>query len=98
MELTLGTTKKKQDEYEHEHAAQAKQAESADQGYNFNDTHSVNSVSGRPDNGTALTITGNQSLGETAYDVVMVGSDDSDLEEFAADLYKDEDRGQTVWT
>ncbi len=93
VDLTLGMTKKQQDEYERERAAQAKQAESADQGYNFNDTHSVNPVAGRPDNGTAFTITGNQSLGETAYDVVMVGSDDSDLEEFTADLYKDEDGG-----
>ncbi len=48
-------------------------------------------MAGQPDNGT--TITGNQSLGETAYGVVMVGSNDSDLEEFAADLYEDEDRG-----
>jgi hypothetical protein len=86
----LGMTKKQQEEYEREHAAQAKQAESADQGYNFDDTHSVNPVAGQPDNGTAFTITGNQSLGETAYNVVMVGSNDSDLEEFAADLYKDE--------
>ncbi len=93
VDLTLGMTKKQQEEYERELAAQAKQAESADQGYNFDDTHSVNPVAGQPNNGTAFTITGNQSLGETAYDVVMVGSDDSDLEEFAADLYEDEDGG-----
>ncbi len=93
VDLTLGMTKKQQDEYERECAAQAKQAESADRGYNFDDTHSVNPVAGQPDYGTTFTITGNQSLGETAYNVVMVGSDDSDLEEFAADLYKDEDRG-----
>ncbi len=49
----------------------------------------MNPVAGQPDDGTAFTITG--SLGETAYNVVRVGSDDSDLAEFAADLYKDED-------
>ncbi len=93
VDLMLGMTKKQQDKYELECAAQAKQAESTDRGYNFNDKHSMNPVAGRPDNGTTFTITGNQILGETAYDVVMVGSNDSDLEEFAADLYKDEDGG-----
>ncbi len=53
----------------------------------------MNPVAGQPDDGTAFTITGNQNLGETTYGVVMVGSNDSDLEEFAADLYKDEDGG-----
>jgi hypothetical protein len=89
----LGMTKKQQEEYECERAAQAKQAENADRGYNFDDTHSVNPVARQPDNGTTFIITGNQSLGETAYDVVVVGSNDSDLEEFAADLYEDEDGG-----
>ncbi len=56
----------------------------------------MNPVVGQPDNGTAFTITGNQSLGETAYNVVMVGSNDSDLEESAADLYEDEDGVATV--
>ncbi len=93
VDLTLSMTKKQQEEYERERAAQAKQAENADQGYNFNDTHSVNPVAGQPEDCTTFTITGNQSLGETAYGVVMVGSDDSDLEEFAADLYKDENGG-----
>jgi hypothetical protein len=93
VDLTLGMTKKQQDEYDCECTTQAKQAESADQGYIFNDTHSVNLVAGQPDNGTTFTITGNQSLGGTAYDELMVGSNDSDLEEFAADLYEDEDGG-----
>jgi hypothetical protein len=53
----------------------------------------VNPAAGQLDDGTAFTITGNQSLGETAYNVVMVGSDGSDLEEFAVDLYEDEDEG-----
>ncbi len=44
-----------------------------------------------PDDGTAFTKNGNYSLGDTAYDMVMVGSNDSDLDEFAKDLYKDED-------
>jgi hypothetical protein len=91
--MLLGMTKKQQEEYERELSAQAKQAESAYQRYNFDDTHSVNPVAGQPNNGTAFTITGNQSLGETAYDVVMVGSNNSDLEKFAADLYEDEDGG-----
>jgi hypothetical protein len=58
VDLMLGMTKKQQDEYEHECTTQAKQAESADQGYDFDDTHSVNPVAGQPDNGTAFTITG----------------------------------------
>jgi hypothetical protein len=37
--------------------------------------------------------TGNYSLGDTAYDVVMVGDEDSKMEEIAMDLYKDKDRG-----
>ncbi len=93
VDLTLGMTKKQQEEYECERAAQAKQAENTDQGYNFGDTHAVNPVAGQPDDGTTFTITGNQSLGETAYNVVMVGNDNSDLEEFTADLYEDEDGG-----
>jgi hypothetical protein len=66
VDLTLGMTKKQQEEYERECAAQAKQAENTDRGYNTDDAHSVNPVAGQPDNGTAFTITGNQSLGETA--------------------------------
>ncbi len=40
-----------------------------------------------------FTKNGNCSLGETAYDVVMVGKDGSDSGEFAEDLYGDKDKG-----
>ena len=53
----------------------------------------MNPVAGHSDDGTTFTKDGNYSLGETAYDVVMVGSDDSDSDEFTEDLYGDEDKG-----
>jgi hypothetical protein len=40
-----------------------------DRNYNFEETHSINPIDGRTNNGTALTKTINISLGETAYDV-----------------------------
>jgi hypothetical protein len=86
-------TKKQLDEYERECATQAKLAEGKERGYNFDDTHSVNPVAGQPDNGTALTKTRNCSLGDTTYDIVMVGDNDSKMEDIAVDLYKDEDGG-----
>jgi hypothetical protein len=42
-----------------------------DRNYNFEETHSINPINERTDNGTALTKTNNISLGETAYDVVQ---------------------------
>jgi hypothetical protein len=42
----LGITKKQLDEYERERATQAKLAEGKEQGYIFDDTHSVNPVAG----------------------------------------------------
>ncbi len=90
----LGMVKKQQEENECQCIAQAKQAEGANQGYDFEEAHSVNPVAWRPDDGTTFTKNGNYSLGETAYDVVMVGSDNSDLDEFAEDLYGDEDKGE----
>jgi hypothetical protein len=89
----LGMTKKLLNEHERERPSQAKLAEGKEGGYTFDDTHSVNPVAGQPDDGTAFTKTGNYSLGDTAYDVVMVGDSNSKMEEIAADLCKDEDRG-----
>ncbi len=79
--------KKQQEEYTCQRIAQAKQVEGANQGYDFERAHSVNPVAGRPDDGTTFTKNGNYSSGETAYDMVMVGSDNSDSDEFTEDLY-----------
>ena len=92
VDLMLGMMKKQQEEYECQRIAQAKQTEGADQGYDFEEAHSVNPVAGRPDDGTTFTKNENYSLGKTAYDVAMVGSNDSDSDEFAEDLYGDGDK------
>ena len=41
--------------HEEKATAQAKHAECADQGYDFEESHSVNPVGGRPDDGTTFT-------------------------------------------
>jgi hypothetical protein len=55
----------------------------------------VNPMAGWPDDGTAFIKPGHNSLGETAYDVVM--DNESDMEEIAKDLYKDEEGGVNKW-
>ena len=54
-------------------------------------------MAGHSDDGTAFTKNTNYRLGETVYDVVIVGSDDSDSDEFSEDLYGDEDKGKIAW-
>ncbi len=89
MNLELGTTKKQLDDYKRERITHAKTAEGQTGDYNFNNTHSVNPVEGRPDDGMAFTKTANLSLGNTAYDVVM--DDKSKMDELATDLYEDKE-------
>jgi hypothetical protein len=71
VDLTLGMTKLQREEHARQQAmmalAQAK-TEGLNCNYNFEDTHSINPIEGRSDNGTALIRTNNVSLGETAYD------------------------------
>jgi hypothetical protein len=64
--------------------------EGLNRNYNFEETHSINPIEGRPDNGTALTKTNNVSLGETFYNVVQQ-SNESDLEDVLNEPYSDED-------
>jgi hypothetical protein len=61
-----------------------------DRNYNFEETHSINPINGRINDGTALTKTINISLGETAYDVVQQ-SNESDLEDVLNDPYYDKE-------
>ena len=71
VDLTLGMTKLQREEHARQQAmmalAQAK-TEGLNCNYNFEDTHSINPIEGRSNNGTALIRTNNVSLGETAYD------------------------------
>ncbi len=89
VNLELGMTKKQLDNYERERIAQAKMADGQTGDYNFNKAHSVDTVAGRPDDGTAFTKAANLSLGNTAYDVVM--DDESKIDELVTDLYEDEE-------
>ncbi len=89
VNFELGMTKKQLDDYECKWIAQAKMADGQTGDYNFNKAHSVDPVSGRPDDGTAFTKAANLSPGNTAYDVVM--DDESKIDELAMDLYEDKE-------
>ena len=89
VNLELGMTKKQLEEYERVRIAQAKTVGGRKGEYNFDDTHSVDPVAGKPDDGTAFTRAANLSLGNTAYDVVM--DDDSEGDELTSNLYEDEE-------
>ena len=88
VNLELGMTKKQLEEHKRAQIAQAKMGGGHKGEYNFDDTHSVDPVAGKPDDGTALTKAANQSLGITAYDVIM--DNDSEGDELVANLYEDE--------
>jgi hypothetical protein len=88
VNLELGMTKKQLDDYECEWITQAKMADGQTGDYNFDEAHSVDPMAGRPDDSTAFTKAANLSLGNTAYNVVM--DDESEIDELAMDLYKDE--------
>jgi hypothetical protein len=86
-------TKLQQEEHAKQLAMKASvqnKTDGLDSNYNFKETHSINPIDGRTDDGTALTKTNNISLGETAYDVVQQ-SDESDLEDVLKDPDHDEE-------
>jgi hypothetical protein len=83
VDLTLGMTKLQREEHIQQQAIQAAaqaKANGLNRSYKFEDTHSINLVKGRTDDGMAFTKTRNISLGETAYDVVLQ-SNESDLDD-----------------
>jgi hypothetical protein len=90
VDLTLGMTQCQKEEYKCQQAAQAKTA-GLDWKYNFDEEHSVDPVAGRADDGTAFTLTRNISLGDTAYDMVAVDDDRSDLDDILNDPYDNEE-------
>jgi hypothetical protein len=98
VDLTLGMTKLQKEEHARQQAIQAlvqAKTKGLNCNYNFEDTHSINPIEGRSDNGTALTRTNNVSLGETAYDVVQQ-SNESDLEDVLNNPYSNKDETPKV--
>jgi hypothetical protein len=72
VDITLGMTKLQREEHARQLAMKASaqnKTDGLDRNYNFEETHSINPINGRTNDGTALTKTINISLGETAYDV-----------------------------
>ncbi len=86
VDLKLGITKKQLDDHKREGISQAKSFKGLEQAYNFDDTHSVNPVSGQPDDSTAYT----KTMHHSAYDVV-VGDDDSEMDDIVAEPYEDKE-------
>ncbi len=98
VDLTQGMTKLQKEEHARQQAIQAlvqAKTEGLNRNYNFEDTHSINPIEGRSDDGTALTRTNNVSLGETAYDVVQQ-SNESYLEDVLNDPYSNKDKTPKV--
>jgi hypothetical protein len=98
VDLTLGMTKLHKEENAHQQAIQAEaqsKADGLDRSYNFKNTHSINPIEGRTDDGMAFTKTRNISLGETAYDVVLQ-SDKSDLDDNFNNPYSDDEGSNWV--
>lgn len=94
VDLMLGMTKAQREKHAWQQAIQ-ESGNDLDRNYNFDDTHSINPTKGRPNDGTAITMTINVSLGETAYDVVQQ-SDESDLDDIVGDLYTDKENTSNV--
>ncbi len=92
VNLTLGMTQRQKEEFECQQVAQAKSA-SLDWNYNFDEEHSIDPTAGRPDDGTAFTLTRNISLRDTAYDVVAADNDEEDLEDILAEPYDGKEEG-----
>ncbi len=98
VDLTLGMTKLQKEEYARQQAIQAEAQSKADGlncSYNFEDTHSINPIKGRKDDGTAFPKTRNISLGETAYDVVLQ-SNKSNLDDIFNNPYSDDEGSNGV--
>ncbi len=69
VDITLGMTKLQREEHARQLAMKASaqnKTDGLDRNYNFEETHSIDPIDGRTNNGTALTKTINTSLGETA--------------------------------
>ncbi len=71
-------------------ASAQNKTDSLDHNYNLEETHSINPIDRRTNDGTALTKTINISLGETAYNVVQQ-SDEPDLKDVLNDPYYDKE-------